>query len=64
MLRLHLAGNGLGPRLQAGPGRTPLARSGGYAQLVLERVALYARGFFGGFGFLGFGGLFGVLSLT
>jgi hypothetical protein len=41
-----------------------LARS----QLRFEARArsrvLYATGFFGGFGFLGFGGLFGVLSPT
>jgi hypothetical protein len=30
---------------------------------VLDRV-LYATGFVSGFGFLGFGGLFGVLSPT
>jgi hypothetical protein len=29
-----------------------------------DLIGHYATGFFGGFGFLGFGGLFGVLSPT
>jgi len=50
--------------MQPGPSRTRLARSGGRGAACARTRVLYATGFFGGFGFLGFGLLFGVLSPT